>query len=158
MADQKISELHSLTTLAGSDLIPVVDVDQSETKNITKLNLMRSPGPIGGVNPNTGEFTTLELTTGTTVDEISTDGTLVGDSDDAVPTEQAVKTYVDAQISATDEHNELIGLQGGDSTADEFYHLDLQTYGFISSDFCNSFCRNIQRGLGLLGLVDGSLK
>ena len=32
---------------------------------------------------------------GATVDEFSTDGTLGGNSDTAVPTEQAVKTYVD---------------------------------------------------------------
>ena len=33
---------------------------------------------------------------GTGINEFSTDGTLAGDSDDAVPTEKAVKTYVDA--------------------------------------------------------------
>lgn len=38
----------------------------------------------------------LTLDTGATADEISTDGTLAGDSDTAVPTEKAVKTYVDA--------------------------------------------------------------
>lgn len=34
---------------------------------------------------------------GTTINEFSTDGTLAGDSDDALPTEKAVKTYVDNQ-------------------------------------------------------------
>jgi hypothetical protein len=37
----------------------------------------------------------LRLNTGTNVNEFSTDGTLAGNSDSAVPTEQAVKTYVD---------------------------------------------------------------
>jgi len=37
------------------------------------------------------------LKNGAGVNEFSTDGTLAGDSDDAVPTEKAVKTYVDAQ-------------------------------------------------------------
>lgn len=37
---------------------------------------------------------------GTTVNEFSTDGTLGGNSDDAVPTEKAVKTYVDGAVSA----------------------------------------------------------
>ena len=37
------------------------------------------------------------LFNGTGINEFSTDGTLAGDSDDAVPTEKAVKTYVDAQ-------------------------------------------------------------
>ena len=40
----------------------------------------------------------LTLASGTNINEFSTDGTLAGNSDDAVPTEQAVKTYVDAQI------------------------------------------------------------
>ena len=37
------------------------------------------------------------LRNGTGVNEFSIDGTLTGNSDDAVPTEKAVKTYVDAQ-------------------------------------------------------------
>lgn len=45
---------------------------------------------------NTG-FTSLTL--GTSINEFSIDGTLAGNSDDAVPTEKAVKTYVDAEKS-----------------------------------------------------------
>jgi len=41
----------------------------------------------------------LNLSTGTGINEFSIDGTLAGDSDDAVPTEKAVKTYVDASIA-----------------------------------------------------------
>jgi len=37
----------------------------------------------------------LTLGGGTEIDELSIDGTLAGDSDDALPTEKAVKTYVD---------------------------------------------------------------
>ena len=37
----------------------------------------------------------LKFDAGATVDEFSTDDTLAGDSDTAVPTEQAVKGYVD---------------------------------------------------------------
>ena len=40
---------------------------------------------------------TLGFTAGTTINEFSIDGTLAGNSDDAVPTEKAVKTYADAQ-------------------------------------------------------------
>ena len=47
----------------------------------------------------------LVLTTGASINEFSTDGTLAGDSDIAVPTEQAVKTYVDTEIQ--DLRNEL---------------------------------------------------
>ena len=44
------------------------------------------------------KFTTgkISLSSGTNINEFSIDGTLAGDSDDAVPTEKAVKTYVDA--------------------------------------------------------------
>jgi alpha-tubulin suppressor-like RCC1 family protein len=52
-----------------------------------------------GLTPDAAVFDTLELTSGTSVNEISIDGTLAGNSDDAVPTEKAVKTYVDGKIS-----------------------------------------------------------
>ncbi len=45
----------------------------------------------------------LILENGTAVNEISTDGTLAGDSDDAVPTEKAVKTYIDNEVSDLDD-------------------------------------------------------
>lgn len=68
----------------------------------SKLNLS-APGSIGSGTPSTGKFTTLEATTslklavGATVTELSIDGTLAGDSDTAVPTEKAVKTYADSK-------------------------------------------------------------
>ncbi len=42
----------------------------------------------------------LQLQSAATVSEFSTDGTLADNSDTAVPTEQAVKTYVDTEITA----------------------------------------------------------
>ena len=50
--------------------------------------------------------TGLTAESGTNVNEFSIDGTLAGNSDDALPTEKAVKTYVDAQISASDSLQE----------------------------------------------------
>ncbi len=41
--------------------------------------------------------TTFEAASGTTVNEFSIDGTMAGDSDDAVPTEKATKTYADTK-------------------------------------------------------------
>ena len=41
----------------------------------------------------------LTLDSGTGVDEFSIDGTLTGNSDDAVPTEKAVKTYIDTNTN-----------------------------------------------------------
>jgi hypothetical protein len=48
----------------------------------------------------TGTPTFASVTMTNTVSEFSIDGTLAGDSDLAVPTEKAVKTYVDAQVTA----------------------------------------------------------
>jgi hypothetical protein len=44
---------------------------------------------------------TLAVGNGPAINEISTDGTLAHNSDSAVPTEQAVKTYVDSQVSSS---------------------------------------------------------
>jgi len=52
----------------------------------------------------------LFLTTGASINEFSTDGTLGGDSDIAVPTEQAVKTYVDTEIQELRNELDLINI------------------------------------------------
>jgi hypothetical protein len=44
----------------------------------------------------------VSLLNGTSVNEFSIDGTLAGNSDNAAPTEKAVKTYVDAGLTAAD--------------------------------------------------------
>jgi len=51
-----------------------------------------------GIGDNTA-YVTIGL--GTNINEFSTDGTLAGNSDDALPTEQAVKTYVDNAVSTS---------------------------------------------------------
>lgn len=45
----------------------------------------------------------LELSTGAVLNEFSTDGTMGGNSDTAVPTEKAVKTYADTKINDTND-------------------------------------------------------
>lgn len=45
--------------------------------------------------------TSLGFTSGVPISEFSSDGTLLGNANDAVPTESAVKTYVDSQASET---------------------------------------------------------
>ena len=112
--DRKITQLNSLLSPDPSDLLAIVDYDllASETKSITIGNLLGSPTPIGDGSPNTGKFTSLELPgTVTPIVEFSTDGTLSGDSDDAVPTEQAVRTFVEAHTSIPDR------IVSGDSKA-----------------------------------------
>jgi len=143
--DKKISGLDPLTQPANADLLVIVDDDEAilanQTKNITAGNFFSNPLPIGNSTQDTGQFTNLTgtvvtastnltLAAGATVTEFSIDGTLGGNSDAAVPTEKAVKTYVDAQIATTDDHNELNGIQGGDST--NRYHLDLVQYNGLT--------------------------
>jgi hypothetical protein len=60
----------------------------------------------------TANFSTITVSAGATIGEFSTDGTLSGDSDTVVPTEKAVKTYVDNTIG-TITLNEI--LQGNSS-------------------------------------------
>jgi hypothetical protein len=61
---------------------------------------------VGLTTPAAGKFTNLSATTaiaaasGAAVNEFSIDGTLAGNSDSALPTEQAVKTYVDGQFTS----------------------------------------------------------
>ena len=56
---------------------------------------------VGGVTQLNGT-NGLQFDAGQNVSEISTDGTLVDNSNTALPTEQAVKTYVDAQVGNQD--------------------------------------------------------
>jgi len=137
--DKRITGLDPIAAIpAGDDLLAIVDWSKwpaDNTKKITLGGLFGSPSPIGSITPDTGEFTTLELQLGaTTIDEFSTDGDLAGDSDTALPTEKAVKTYVDAQIGGAVPHNTTLGIQGGDSTTSEYYHLIESDYNDIIGD------------------------
>ena len=96
MADKKISQLNDLSPATGVDLFAIVDVLGNETKKITVATLMGTPGPIGSGDASTGRFLSLQLPSGAVINEFSIDGTLAGNSDSAVPSEKAVKTYVDA--------------------------------------------------------------
>ena len=68
--------------------------------------LMLQVGILG--NLLLGDDGSVMLRFGATVDEFSTDGTFAGDSDDAVPTEKAVKTFVDTRPFTVSE-----GIQAG---------------------------------------------
>jgi len=101
MADKKISELTNLVIPASGDEFAIVDISEADvndrTKRITVSNLMASPGPIGGSNSDSAVFTTLELAAGATINNISTNVNL-GNSNTTIPTQRAVKEYVDAQL------------------------------------------------------------
>ena len=58
--------------------------------------------PDRNLSLNAPLFASLQLLIGATINELSTDGTLAGNSDTALPTEKAVKTYVDAAAGGVD--------------------------------------------------------
>ena len=73
---------------------------------------------------------------GTTINEFSTDGTLAGDSDDAVPTEKAVKTYID-QYSHWIKTSTTVHLQTGSNnvgigTASSTYKLRVEGTSYLN--------------------------
>lgn len=115
--NKKISQLDQLVQADSNDLLAIVDVSASETKRINIQDLFSSPQPIGSSTPSTGAFTTLEVSAGSTINEFSTDTTLAGSSDSALPTENAVKTYVDNQIAAIDPEPLNVKSINVDSTA-----------------------------------------
>jgi hypothetical protein len=80
---------HPETAQGGYDAVEITIDDQFLIRygSTTRLTLSTA-----------GQFA---LTNGTSINEFSTDGTLTGNSDDAVPTEKAVKTYADAQPPKT---------------------------------------------------------
>jgi len=88
----------SLANLSSPPAIGDVTPNSIEG-TIIKANT-RFEGPLGSTNPAAVKATTFEGNTGgTTINEFSIDGTLAGNSDDAVPTEKAVKTYADTKIA-----------------------------------------------------------
>ena len=95
-----------LTVLSNADLTSAI-VDQTlRVDGLADLNAgldVTGNTTISGTLYTSGATTinnTLTLDTGTSVNEFSTDGTLSGNSDNAVPTERAVRTYVGNYVSA----------------------------------------------------------
>jgi len=67
--------------------------------------------------------------TGATVNEFSIDGTMAGNSDSAVPTEKAVKTYVDGSITkaAVIQYQETSGIVGTAYTGGDWRTIHINT-------------------------------
>lgn len=95
--NKKISQLNALSAAANVDIFAIVDVSSIETKKITLADLMGSPGPIGTSNPDTAAFTVLTMG-GVPITSFTTDTELSGNSDISIPTEKAVKSYVDSAV------------------------------------------------------------
>jgi hypothetical protein len=86
---------------AATDAISITKSNTGQALSIDKTDdgsgiIVNKPSGTGyAILVNTGS---VQLPFGTDISEFSIDGTLVDNSDLAVPTEQAVKTYVDASI------------------------------------------------------------
>jgi hypothetical protein len=79
---QLMSVPYALSSADNQWIITGNDIENANTGKVTISN-------------NLDVGTTINLELGSTVNEISIDGTLADNSDDAIPTEKAVKTYVD---------------------------------------------------------------
>ncbi len=84
-----------------------------------------------------GDFSTGKITLGggdnsVGINEFSSDGTLAGDSDDAVPTEKAVKAYVD-NSGASHDHSSLSASDGDPNPAFSVDDVGISnTYGYLN--------------------------
>lgn len=73
-----------------------VTIGASDAPTVTNLGSVATCDINGGT---VNGISSLSCSAGASINEISTDGTMAGNSDTAVPTEKAVKTYVDASTS-----------------------------------------------------------
>jgi hypothetical protein len=123
-ADTFTSPQITTPTITGTATIDNLIFNDSQISTATNANLELNPGGTGTIELQaatnvTGALdvtgaatldTSLTLATGATITEFAT-STSLGTSDTKVPTQNAVKTYVDAQMSAT-----AITFVGDDST------------------------------------------
>ena len=102
---------------SASEFVFIADAtDNSNTFTGTASNLR-----VGDIAGGAIVGTSLTGASGASITEFSTDGTLAGNSDTATPTEKAVKTYVDTQLTAKD-----LDIQG-DSGGAHAIDLDSET-------------------------------
>lgn len=75
------------TSLSDSDADTKIQVEESADEDVIRFD-------VAGTQEAQMDANGLTLKSGASVNEFSTDGTMAGDSDDAVPTEKAVKTFL----------------------------------------------------------------
>jgi len=106
------AQLYAGATLALDCGVNVITLGTAADTNIA---LDQNANTIVFESNNTTQATIsttgLALNAGASVNEFSIDGTLVGNSDTAVPTEQAVKTYVDTEINELRQELDLINVR-----------------------------------------------
>jgi hypothetical protein len=96
VSDTLTGSIFSVNDISG---LPIIEVISDATDTI----ILGEYGANVGIGEATPASTldvngTFQVQNGTSINEISIDGTLADNSDDAVPTEKAVKTYVDTQV------------------------------------------------------------
>lgn len=99
------------------------------------------------------------LTITNAINEFSTDGTLGDNSDTALPTEKAVKTYVDNQIAGVNTFIELTDTPGSYTTANAIYTTNGTPDAVIETtvvltEAANTF--NITKGTASLDIAAGA--
>jgi len=82
-------------TNAVQNAAPLVFFEQDNLSGDQDLLVLQQDGTGYAINITSGQ---IKLPNGTGIDEFSTDGTMAGNSDDAVPTEKAIVTYVGSGI------------------------------------------------------------
>ena len=76
MADQKISQLTAITTVASTDVLPIVDVSDDTTKKIS-ISQIAAQSPVQSVNGSTGSVTVqATLVSGTNIKTINSQSLL----------------------------------------------------------------------------------
>lgn len=83
------------TEYHGITMVGDLETDNIKAKDTNGTTLYDSNDVVCAKSVPAGKF---QLKNGTSVNEFSIDGTLAGNSDLAIPTEKAVKTYVDEEI------------------------------------------------------------
>ena len=111
---------------SGAGEVRVIgDLDVSVNANISGALTTNSIAITTTASANSITSNTLELSAGVAINEFSSDNTLAGNSDSAVPTEAAVKTYVDNAVAGAGG--------GGDPDQDLWFQINGDT-GFTQAN------------------------
>lgn len=120
--------------------------DLTENWTISTKNITLNSGNLY-INSGTLFTKTLSVNSGTIINEISTDATFSGNSDNAIPTEKAVKTYVDASVNAWQ------------TTTNYIYSNDTRNIGIGTSTPSHKFEVNLgsEEGFLISGIFSGNI-
>lgn len=147
MADVKISALGAIGSVAGEDLVAIVDdpsgTPASRKATITQIATFINASALTASSTATFTNKTFDVEgTGNSISNIDvadlksgvldTDISSVSGSDDTIPSAKAVKTYVDAQIATEDTISEL-----NDTTITSVGDNELLQYDSTSSKWIN---------------------